>query len=69
MKSFLKYLLATVIGVFIVNIFMLIICMVMFISSVSLISFAGSKSVTVTDNSILKLSFSDPIPDRASDNP
>lgn len=69
MKSFLKYLLATIIGVIIVNTFMLIICLVMFISSISLISFTGSKSVTVSDNSILKLSFRDPIPDRASDNP
>ena len=69
MKSFLKYLLATIIGVIIVNTFMLIICLVMFISSISLINFAGSKSVTVNDNSILKLSFKDPIPDRASDNP
>lgn len=68
MKSFLKYLLATIVGVIIVNTFMLIICMVMFISSISLINFAGNKSVTLKDNSILKLSFRDPIPDRASDN-
>jgi signal peptide peptidase sppA, 67K type len=68
MKSFLKYLLATIVGVIIVNTFMLIICMVMFVSSISLINFAGNKSVTLKDNSILKLSFRDPIPDRASDN-
>ena len=69
MKSFLKYLLATIVGVIIVNTFMLIICMVMFISSISLISFTSNRSVTLKDNSILKISFKDPIPDRASENP
>ena len=65
MKSFLKYLLATVVGILIVHIFMFF---VFFGAIGAMVSFSN-QSVEINDNSVLKLSFQTAIPDRVSDNP
>lgn len=65
MKSFLKYTLATIVGIVVVNVALFFI----------LIGFAGAmiglsqQTYDVKDNTILHLSFSESIPDRASANP
>ena len=65
MKSFLKYTLATIVGIVVVNVALFFI----------LIGFAGAmiglsqQTYDVKDNTILHLTFSESIPDRASANP
>lgn len=66
MKSFWKYTLATVVGSIIT--FLLIIFVTFGIFS-SMLSNIGQPEVTLNNNSILKISLSDAIPDRASDSP
>ena len=65
MKSFLKYTLATIVGIIIVN----IILFFFFIAFVSAIAAFSEKTVTVKDNSILTFKLEGEILDRTSDNP
>lgn len=65
MKSFLKYLLATIVGIIIVHIIMLFV----FIGIIETIANMSNPSVEIKDNTVLKLSFRNDIPDRASENP
>ncbi|MCC8173754.1 MAG: signal peptide peptidase SppA [Odoribacter sp.] len=63
MKTFLKYTLATIVGVIIVNILFFFILLGIIGSSMA------DKPVTVKDNSILKIKFDGQIVDRTSSNP
>lgn len=65
MKSFLKYLLATIVGIIIVHIIMFFV----FIGVIGAIASISSPTVEIKDNTVLKLSFKNAIPDRASENP
>ena len=65
MKSFLKYTLATIVGVIIVHILMIFI----FFGFIGIIASFGDKPAEVKNNSILHLQFKGNIPDRASANP
>src|SRR5271157_5525934 len=65
MKSFLKYLLATILGVFISSFLIFII----FIGIISVIISSSEKEVTIKPNSILSIDLSKQIPDRSSVNP
>lgn len=66
MKSFLKYLLATIIGMFIVfGISALIIIGIMTAAMQSV----KTRQVHISPNSVLKLKLNNPIPDRTSNNP
>ncbi len=66
MKQFLKFFLASFLA-FIIGIFFLIFIIGGMISV--LISGAGDKEVTMNTNSILKISLSEPVPERTSSNP
>ena len=65
MKSFLKYTLATIVGVLIVNFILFFI----FIALISAIASFSDKTVTVKDNSVLTIKLNGEILDRTSDNP
>jgi len=65
MKSFFKYLLATIVGVFIASFLGFLIMLGIFGAMVS----SADKPVEVKDNSILYLTFDETIVDRAVDNP
>lgn len=65
MKSFLKYTLATIVGVIIVNIILFFI----FFAFVGAIAAFSDKTVNVKDNSILTIKLDGEILDRTSDNP
>lgn len=65
MKSFLKYTLATIIGVLIVNVLLFF----LFIAVIGSIAFTSEKPVVVKENSILTLKLNGEIFDRATDNP
>lgn len=65
MKSFLKYTLATIVGVLIVNFILFFI----FITLISAIASFSDKTVTVKDNSVLTIKLNGEILDRTSDNP
>lgn len=69
MKSFLKYTLATIVGFLIVNIFMFFLFILVVGGIIGTFSNLSSPTVNIKDNTVLKLSFKNPIPDRASDNP
>ena len=65
MKSFLKYLLATIVGIIIVHVILFFV----FIGLVGAITSFSSPTIEIKDNTILKLSLKTAIPDRASENP
>jgi protease IV len=65
MKSFLKYTLATIVGVIVSSIVLVLIL----VGIVGGIIASADKEVTINANSILKIDLSKPIPDRTSDNP
>ena len=65
MRSFLKYTLATIVGIVIVHIFFFFIL----IGMIGAIASMSTTTVTIKDNTILKLSLQHAIPDKASDNP
>lgn len=65
MKNFFKYLIATILGVFIVQIIMFLI----FIAMIAGLSSGGDKQVTVKPSSVLHLTFDYEIKDRTNDNP
>lgn len=65
MKSFLKYTLATIVGVIIVN----IILFFLFFAFIGAIAAFTDKTVNVKDNSILTIKLDGEILDRTSDNP
>lgn len=65
MKSFLKYTLATIVGILIVNVFMMFI----FFAIVGTIASMSNKEVEVKDNSLLTIKLENEILDRATDNP
>lgn len=65
MKSFLKYTLATIVGVVLVNIVMFF----LFFILISAIATFSEKTVNVKDNSVLTIRLDSEIVDRTSDNP
>lgn len=65
MKSFFKYVLATIVGFLIINILMLF----AFFGFIGALATMGDKPVEVKDNSILEIRLENSIPDRASTNP
>jgi protease-4 len=65
MKSFLKYTLATIVGIILSSIIMVIISF----GLVGILISAGDKPVEVKSNSILHFKIAQPIPDRGSNNP
>lgn len=65
MKSFLKYTLATIVGIIIVNIIMFF----FFIAFVGAIAAFSDKTVTVKNNSVLTIKLAGELLDRTSDNP
>lgn len=66
MKEFFKYTLATIVGGVLAFIIFVVISFLIFSS---LLSGVGKTEVIVKDNSILSMSLSSDIPDKASDNP
>lgn len=65
MKTFLKYVLATITGIIIAS----ILFMVILIASLSTMMAAGDKPASIADNSVLVLKAGVAIPDRGSKNP
>lgn len=65
MKNFLTYTLATILGIFIVNVIFLFI----FLGFIGAMASMGDKQVNVADNSILEIKLDGIITDRASTNP
>lgn len=65
MKSFLKYVLATVVGIIITSVIFFFITMGIIAAIIS----SADKAVTVKPNSVLKIEFSKPIAERTSNNP
>ena len=65
MKNFLKYVLATIVGIMIVN-FMAFFFLLAFVGIVTALS---EKTVNVQDNSVLTITLSSPLSDRTSANP
>lgn len=65
MKSFLKYTLATIVGVIIVNFILLLIGF----GIIGMLSKLGEQVVEVKENSILRIQLNQAIPDRSSNNP
>lgn len=65
MKSFLKYTLATIVGVLVVNFFLLF----LFVGIIGAIASLSEKTVDVKPNSILTIKLDGEILDRTSDNP
>jgi protease-4 len=65
MKSFLKYTLATIVGLIIVH----FVLFILLISIIGTISILGSPEVIVRNNSVLHIKLEDGIKDRTSNNP
>lgn len=65
MKDFLKYTLATIVGIFITS----VILFILFMGIIGVMISAGDKPVTVQSNSVLSFKIDKPIPDRTSNNP
>ena len=65
MKSFLKYTLATIVGLIIVNLLVFLV----FIGIMGAVVGLSDQTFDVKDNTVLRLSFDTAIPDRASENP
>jgi len=65
MKSFLKYTLATIVGIFISSFILFFI----FLGFIGVLISSAEKTVTVESNSLLKLEFTKPITERSSKNP
>lgn len=65
MKSFLKYTLATIVGMLIVNLFLFFI----FVGVIGAIASISDKSVEVKDNSLLVIRLDNEILDRTTENP
>ncbi len=65
MKSFLKYTLATIVGILLVNMFMFLI----FVGLIGAIAAMSDKSIEVKDNSLLVIRLENEILDRVTDNP
>ena len=65
MKSFLKYVLATIIGIILTS----IIFFVIMLASLSALVSSGEKAVSISENSILVLKAGAEIPDRGNDDP
>ncbi|WP_251620063.1 signal peptide peptidase SppA [Odoribacter lunatus] len=65
MKSFFKYVLATIVGFIIINILMLFV----FFGFIGAVATMGDKTVEVKDNSILEITLNNTISDRTSTNP
>lgn len=65
MKSFLKYTLATIVGMLIVNLFLFFI----FVGVIGTIASISDKSVEVKDNSLLVIRLDNEILDRTTENP
>lgn len=65
MKSFLKYTLATIVGMLIVNLFLFF----LFIGFVGALAVLSEKTIDVKENSILTIRLDGEILDRTSDNP
>jgi protease-4 len=66
MKDFMKYTLATVVGILLYS----VISAIIFFGIIGIIASASqSKSVKIKPNSILYMKLDQPIVDRASDNP
>jgi protease-4 len=65
MKDFFKYMFASMLGFIIVG---AIIFFISFSLIVGLMSFAGQKEVTVRENSVIRIDFEDPIPERTPKN-
>jgi protease-4 len=63
MKQFFKFVLATIVGVFLVSIIMLVIVVGIVVSA------SSESDKPVDDNSILNISFKNPIPERTPNNP
>ena len=65
MKSFLKYTLATIVGIIIVNVLIFF----LFIGFMGAMVGLSEKPYHVGEGSVLHLTFGGQIPDRSSDNP
>ena len=65
MKNFLKYTLATIVGIIITSVLFFIVML----ASLSALVASGDKPVPLTNNSILVLKAGVPIPDRGNQNP
>lgn len=65
MKSFFKYVLATIVGFVIINILMFI----LFFGFIGALATMGDKTVEIKDNSVLEITLATPISDRTSTNP
>ena len=65
MKDFFKYMFASMLGFIVVG---AIIFFISFSLIVGLMSFAGQKEVTVRENSVIRIDFEDPIPERTPKN-
>ena len=65
MKSFFKYVLATIVGFVIIN----ILVFVLFFGFIGALATMGDKTVEIKDNSILEITLANSIPDRTSTNP
>ena len=65
MKDFLKYTLATIVGLIIASILFFIVML----ASVSAIVSSGNKPISINNNSILVLNAGVPVPDRGDQNP
>lgn len=65
MKSFFKYVLATIVGFLLINVLMLFV----FLGFIGALISMGDKTVEIKDNSILEITLDNTIQDRASSNP
>ncbi|MBI9067565.1 MAG: signal peptide peptidase SppA [Salinivirgaceae bacterium] len=65
MKDFLKYILATVVGILLYS----LVCSLIFFGIVGAIAASGNKEAEIDANSVLYLKLDKPIVDRATDNP
>ncbi len=65
MKSFFKYVLATIVGFLLINILMFFV----FFGFIGALVTMGDKTVETKDNSLLEITLSSPISDRTSTNP
>ncbi|MCM1030778.1 MAG: signal peptide peptidase SppA [Oscillibacter sp.] len=65
MKSFFKYVLATIVGFVIINILMFI----LFFGFIGALATMGDKTVEIKDNTVLEINLSNSISDRTSTNP
>ena len=63
MKNFLKYTLATIVGILVLNILGFFFLLIVFAAA------SGSDEPFVDDNTVILAKFNDPVLDRASDNP